>query len=774
MKTRQQNNTVRPLVLALRCALLSSVALPFHAFADETDSELYGLTHPANKIEFGALYTSQRSAKFGEYNGLNQEGFYGIGSFSLAGGDSYDNKNSALRWWLDGRNIGTTSRSFNGKVADQGKWSFSFGYDELQHNITDSFQTPFQGSVGGNVFNLPNDFGTVNSSSRNLSANQLNKFHTEKESSIRRNAPFSATYQFSESLSAQVDYNHLEQSGAKLIGTGSQGGVSLTGSSTGRGEAINFLLNPTSYTTDNINGMLHWTGDKAYLSAGYYGSLFHDDFNSVSWQNPIATAASTCSGSGCYVNNNISTAPSNSLHQANLNGGYNFSSATKLVGGFSYGYNSQNDSFAPTRIVEPRTTINLMQAGAALGSGLNGVVETTHGDLKLTDQSIKDLTLSAAFKFNERNNLTDSSLYKYYQIGSLTTGYNGVNTPYSNRKGQYELAAAYNLSKNQNIRLAYENEDIQRWCNNVYGGAQCVVSPDSNENKMNLNYRLKALSSVNFTAGYSYANRSANFDHNYVSNAGTYSSAAISGSGLNGGDYLGYIAYPYANRIQNQGKAGVVWQATEKLDLGLNGRYTYDDYDATLGVQNGQSAGLNLDATYTLQENTSISGYWSWQNGYRNLRSANSGNGASQIVAPTNIWTNQLEDNSNAFGVLTRQAGLLNGKLEILTDLSYAIDTSGYSTQVPYDATCAAANKLTCGSLPDIKNEIMSFKLTGNYKLHKNGKLSMAYIYQKLNSNDYFYSTQQFGLTPARVIPNNLQPQDYTVNVVALSYIYSF
>ena len=133
-----------------------------------------------------------------------------------------------------------------------------------------------------------------------------------------------------------------------------------------------------------------------------------------------------------------------------------------------------------------------------------------------------------------------------------------------------------------------------------------------------------------------------------------------------------------------------------------------------------------------------------------------------------------MEDNSNAFGVLTRQAGLLNGKLEILTDLSYAIDTSGYSTQVPYDATCAAANKLTCGSLPDIKNEIMSFKLTGNYKLHKNGKLSMAYIYQKLNSNDYFYSTQQFGLTPARVIPNNLQPQDYTVNVVALSYIYSF
>jgi len=63
------------------------------------------------------------------------------------------------------------------------------------------------------------------------------------------------------------------------------------------------------------------------------------------------------------------------------------------------------------------------------------------------------------------------------------------------------------------------------------------------------------------------------------------------------------------------GKAGVNWQVTQKLDLGLNGRYAYDDYDATLGVQNGQSAGVNVDATYSYTENNSVSAYWSWQNG---------------------------------------------------------------------------------------------------------------------------------------------------------------
>jgi hypothetical protein len=76
--------------------------------------------------------------------------------------------------------------------------------------------------------------------------------------------------------------------------------------------------------------------------------------------------------------------------------------------------------------------------------------------------------------------------------------------------------------------------------------------------------------------------------------------------------------------------------------------------------------------------------------------------------------------------------------------------------------------------LPAINNELISLKLTGNYKVHKNGTVALAYIYQKLNSSDYFYNGQQFGFTPNRVMPTGLQEQDYTVNVVALSYIYNF
>jgi MtrB/PioB family decaheme-associated outer membrane protein len=786
MKTRNEEKHVSFLGLAVRCALMAVATLPLDAYADD---DAAALKQPTNSIEAGTLYSSQNSARFGQYNGLNDSGFYGLGGFDVRGGDGYDSsKDSALRWKLGGSNLGTTSRALDGSVSDQGNWKINLGYDELQHNITNSYQTPLQGG-GGNNLTLPTNFGSTINTKTGLNSTQLGDFHTEQEYVNRKNGSVSTSYTFSPSLSAQIDYNHLDQSGGKLIGTGSQGGITIPGKTTGKAEGNNIIMNPTSYQTDNVNAALNWRGDKGHLTGGYYGSMFHDDYNSLSWQSPVTSAASPCTGTNCYTNNTMSTAPSNTLHQANLTGGYNFTSATKLAGGFSYGYNSQNSAYAPTNIqqvnLQPGGTLysNMMQAGGLPASSLNGVVETKHGDLKLTNQSIKDLTLSAGLKYNERVNLTSSNTYNYVNIGSSGVGtngyYTGINTPYSNSKTQYEAAAAYRLTKAQNVNLAYEHESVKRWCDTVVGGAQCVSSPSSEEDKIALTYRLKMIDDVNFNAGYTFSDRRADTAA-FLANAGNYASTtAISSSALNAGNFLGFVAYPYASRVENMTKAGFTWQATQKLDVGVNGRYAYDNYDATLGVQNGRSTGVNVDANYNYAENSSVSAYWNWQNGLRNLSSGATGNGTaaytpSQITTPMNIWTNQLQDNSNTVGLLTRRDGLFNNKLELIGDLSYALDTTGYLTQTPYSPTCGSGASLTCGSLSPISNEIISLKLTGNYKVHKNGKLSLTYMYQKLNSNDYYYNGQQFGTTPTALIPTGLQPQSYAVNVVALSYNHSF
>lgn len=777
------------LALAVQGALIAMFTLPMLAQAEEAAAdEAAVLTHPTNSVELGVAGVSDNSAKFGEYTGLDKSKVYGIANINLGGGNGYEQGDDTTRWQIKGVDLGTTSREIGANISNQGQWSLNIGYDELRHEITDSYQTPQQGSMGGNTFTLPTGFGTINQGKndlvdaqlpRTLDATQLSYFHTEKVGTTRKNTFFGAGYTIAPQWSVQFDYNRLDQSGAKLIGSSSQGGVATTGGKW-KAEAMNILMNPTNYTTDTINLAVNWTGEKGHLTGGYYGSLFRDGYNSLNWDNAFVTGATwsggppttlsathatpTCaSGGSCaYQANSMGTAPDNQFHQLNLTGGYEFTPTTKLAGGLSYGRNTQNDTYAPT------AGYSMMSSGGLPQSSLDGLVTTTHADFKLTNQTIKNLTLSAGVKYNERDNRSTSAIYKYIHLGDGP--YIAVNTPYSSKKRQYEVAADYRLTSSQNVRVAYEKENIDRWCNHLSStGAQCIASPSSGEDKFSLSYRIKALENLNFNAAYSYANRDAAFDHNFRS---PIKSADIAQTlGINAADYKGFEAFPYASRRQDALKAGVNWLPTDKLDLSLSGRYAHDAYDATLGLQTGRSVGANLDATFNFNENNSVSAYASWQQSENDM---NNGNNGSITVAPTNIWSTQLHNNSNAVGLNTKNAGLLGGKAEILGDLSYSLDKSFYATQVPYSSACSGVTVLTCGATPDIRTQIITLKLTGNYQVDKHGKVGLAYIYQHLMSNDYVYNAEQYGYTIPSLMPTNQVAPNYSVNEVVATYTYNF
>ena len=164
--------------------------------------------------------------------------------------------------------------------ATRGVGAAYIGYDELRHNITDTYQTPQQGSMGGNIFTLPANFGAFNAATatelrRTLNATQLGAFHTEDVGTTRKNTSLGAGIILSPELSLKFDYNHLAQSGAKLIaGASDRERRPTTG--TWRAEAVAILMNPTNYKTDTFNLALNWKGEEGHLSGSYYGSVFKD------------------------------------------------------------------------------------------------------------------------------------------------------------------------------------------------------------------------------------------------------------------------------------------------------------------------------------------------------------------------------------------------------------------------------------------------------------------------------------------------------------------
>jgi MtrB/PioB family decaheme-associated outer membrane protein len=797
------------ITLAVQGALVAMFAAPLGVFAQgEANEKVTALTQPTNSVEIGVENTSRDSAKFGEYNGLNKSGTDPIGNFSVRGGDAYNayyGGDGTNRWEIKGTDLGTTSRELSGNVSNQGKWSLGIGYDELRHNITDTYQTPFQGSMGGNNFTLPTTFAVISTTApgtNSLTPTQKSSSQTQDVHTDRENTSFNAKYIFDSRWDVKFDFNHLAQSGAKLLGVaGEQGILGGDGNYTWAGQTPLVLMNPTNYTTDNFNLALNWVGDKGYVSTSYFGSMFRDGYNGLSFNNTFVKGAvlpgvnTTGTVPTAFPLDTMSTMPSNDFNQLSLSGGYAFTSVTKLVGGLSYGRNTQNDAYSASGV---------MVAGGLPQSSLNGQVVTTHADMKLTNQTTKDLLLSAGFKYNQRDNQTASNTYKWNDINEAAASSEAsVNAPMSNKKTQLELAGDYRIEKSQKLRLSYEYEEIKRWCNNAaannaqgslnaaysgiaaYSAATCAQVPDSKENKLAANYKLKASDDVSFSAGYGYSRRSSDISPSFYNPMQAVNTPVGTGSVGEGFEIPGFMAYFQTSRKEQLLKAGVNWQANEKFFLSLNGRYTDDKYDSTYGVQNGQSESLNLDATYSYDKNSSVSAYATTQNSSRDLTNLYGVTATTATATRLNIpvggtWTNKLKESDTIIGLGTKKGGLMGGKLDLAGDLTYSLGKTGYGTQLNYanadtlGNTCSSAFYLTCGNLPDIKNEMVQLKLTGGYKIDKASKVMMGYIYQHLKSNDYFYNAYQFGSTPTTLLPTNQQAPSYSVNVVTVSYVYDF
>jgi MtrB/PioB family decaheme-associated outer membrane protein len=294
-------------------------------------------------------------------------------------------------------------------------------------------------------------------------------------------------------------------------------------------------------------------------------------------------------------------------------------------------------------------------------------------------------------------------------------------------------------------------------------------------------YKLNATEDLHLNAGYSYSKRRTSNDQNAIA-AFSGNQTLLAVPGLNGGDFIGFHPYFDGSRKEQMLKAGVDWMASDKLSLGLNGRYTDDDYSTTYGVQGGKTWSVNLDATFSYSEKGSVSAYLAKEYRDRDLTSLYkvTTTGSGLRTATPAPWGNSLTDEDITFGLGAKQGGLMGGKLALAADLTYSLGETSYGTSVPTGPvttgglTCSAPSLLQCGNLPDIKNRMTQVKLSGDYSVSKSGKVVVGYLYQHLKSDDYYYNGLQYLYTPTSLLPTNQQSGSYSVNVISATYVYAF
>ncbi|MEQ1559423.1 MAG: MtrB/PioB family decaheme-associated outer membrane protein [Methyloglobulus sp.] len=559
MKTK--NNTFAAKTpLKATCGLVLVIGAMPLAMAAEEDDEIRKQTRPTNTVEAGVLYNSADSFKAGEFNGLANEGFYGIGNIDLSGSPD-SNSDSTRRWRFKGTNIGLQNRNVTTEYGWQGKLKLNFEYDELQRNRSDSFKTPYIGE-GTNDLRLPGSWlvptipqvNPEDANARGLSPAVTNSsalangvltpptaaeqgtaktvqnanlplFHNVDLYTKRQKYEGGFSYFFTPEWEFTANARHEDRNGAKPMAFNTK---AVTG------ERVAILPDLINQTTDQYNASFNYTGEKAFMQIGYYGSLFYNNIYGMKWQDWGPSAADGSADTPTQTRfDTMSTAPDNQFHQFNLNGGYNFSPRTKFVMGGSYAQSTQNEAFIRDALVvsDPATGETYNPNPLVPVSSLNGLIETSTFNMKLTHKPTNDLGFALGYKYDNRDNKTPVNTFAYYSAGeppnrnandafvnALGVGPLGgnininANTPYSKMSNQITLNGNYHVAKNHWLNAGYEWERLDRGCSGSW--YNCVNATKSNEHTGKFQWRSNLTDSINTKVDYAFSTRSVNYDEN--------------------------------------------------------------------------------------------------------------------------------------------------------------------------------------------------------------------------------------------------------------------
>lgn len=178
---------------------------------------------------------------------------------------------------------------------------------------------------------------------------------------------------------------------------------------------------PVSYTTQNFVASAQYVGKLAEdrnwsLAVAYNGSLFHNDYTSVTFDNPFRLSAPT--GSNNTANEGrASLAPSNEAHRLTVTGAIDLPFSGRYVGTLSYSEMLQNEPFLPFTINSsilsstgvPMTDLSLLPARS-----LHGEIDELLFNNLLTMRFSPSLTGTARFRHLQIDNNTPALFFPEY------------------------------------------------------------------------------------------------------------------------------------------------------------------------------------------------------------------------------------------------------------------------------------------------------------------------------------------------------------------------
>jgi len=656
----------------------------------------YGYT---GEVEFGLGYLSEDSYKFGEYNGLVDQGTYFIGNADVQ-------YRSEEGYFADviARDVGLDSRLIRAEAGVQGNYKVFAQYNEIPHYISDSGTTPYRGNGNDNL-TLPPGWtpGATTGAMTDLDAS----LHGVNLDTQRKIVEVGATKDVGEHWQTGVTVRQQKQEGQRRTsGTFYFGNAAQ-------------IVQPVDYTTDEITAFATYTGTRLQSRLAYYGSLFKNGNDSLTWQNaytPIVAGATA---------GELALAPDNDFHQLQGSVAYQFTKATRGTAELAIGRMRQDADYL-------NPTLNSTLTVPALPrSSLDGLVYTTNAKAQLSSEVTDRLRLNASYRYDDHDNKTPHDTY----TGVTTDEF--VQSPrkpvtYDFTRNLLKLSGDYRFTYRTRGSLGYDYDIYERPKQEVY---------KTKEGTTWAKVTAKARDNMDVLINVAHSDRDGS-NYKAVPTVTPPENPLLR-------------KYNMADRQRDVAGAHVSITPADTVAFTIGADFAKADYsESEIGLTESRETALSADLSWMVTKKATVHLFAtqqiikSWQAG-------------SQSYS-TPDWTARNNDTINVVGTGLKYT-IIEKRLDVGAD--YTVSRSRGETVVD--------TGIPAPSFPNLRTSLQSIKLYTDYRVAERWSLHAAYWYESYDSSDWAVD----GVTPD-TIPNLLTlgqtSPSYNESFIVLSARYRF
>ncbi len=715
------------LVAASLCLAAPGPAMAASAGTEVLDWNVSG------SVEAGGIYSfgERSSSKFDQYRDMDN-GF--VGGLSLQG----EKKDSPYFFDLRVKNPARDDQAYGGALGRYGLFRLDLLWDRTPHVLSNSAQTIFQESGSdftlpptlrttittpitvspipnaancgaGTIvsWNCPNPLqtstpipsggpqfnfirGTINGLLRPLDL----AFNTDVGSAGLKLTP-------SEDLRFDLEYSNLRREGYRPLGT-------VIG---GPGGSPTELAIPIDNMTQEVKFGAEFARADYALQFNYSGSIFRNEFDGYTWDNPLQVTDQATSPSSSS-RGQISAAPNNLAHTFSLTGTAALPLRTRISGTFAYSMQRQDETFLPNT---PITAAGITRTNAddAGNTSPDAKVNLVLGNIVLNSRPINNVTVTARYRYFEYQNDTPLHVFSF----SVPTG-----------------QGAGSLESTSNLRFTKQNAGLD------------------------LGWR--PIQQVALKAGYEYEHwNRGDFDDTSFSTAENIAKASMDVTPVDW--FLGRVTYRYGDRNLKNYPADPTFPASvpqffkfnyadkrsNRVDLllqfslwdtltpSLTFGYANDDY-------NNSRYGLTSDINYSAGGSLSWSPLSWLQFSADYTYELHDYKQANASGAAINDWESKGKDEFHTVS-LNAVVNLIPKKLDLT--VGYGV-TFGYTTirtantgagYTPPPITATSTSTTQAFDWDKIQNVLQTFRVMGRYRLTEKLQLRGGFAYERYNEKDF-------------------------------------